>query len=82
MSLDDEELFGIEYMYGNAQRALCLFRCKSDRFTAERPPLTNPSVMDEFQNRKPYQYLQFCYWKVIYMNNFYLKAKLGWNFFK
>lgn len=58
-------------MYTNAQHALCLFRCKNDRLTSMRPPLNNPSIFEEFQNRKPYQYLQICYWKVAFFQNNY-----------
>uniref|UniRef100_A0A0N5AUK3 Procollagen-proline 3-dioxygenase n=1 Tax=Syphacia muris TaxID=451379 RepID=A0A0N5AUK3_9BILA len=61
--VEDEDNFDIAYMYGQAQQALCLFRCKTDQFTEQRPPLLNSFVFEEFQHRKPYQYLQFCYWK-------------------
>ncbi|VDN19934.1 unnamed protein product [Gongylonema pulchrum] len=58
-----EDIAEIAMMYANAQHALCLFRCKNERLTSMRPPLNDPSVFEEFQNRKPYQYLQICYWK-------------------
>ncbi|VDN60667.1 unnamed protein product [Dracunculus medinensis] len=51
-------------MYTAAQHSLCLLRCKKERFTSRRPSLKNRAVLDEFQNRKPYHYLQFCYWKI------------------
>ncbi|MCP9265836.1 hypothetical protein DINM_021232 [Dirofilaria immitis] len=58
-----EDIVEIAMMYTNAQHALCLFRCKNDRLTTMRPPLNDPDVFEEFQARKPYQYLQICYWK-------------------
>ncbi|VDK67834.1 unnamed protein product [Anisakis simplex] len=53
----------ISWMYAKAQQALCLFRCKAERFTALRPPLKDPAIYEDFENRRPYYYLQFCYWK-------------------
>uniref|UniRef100_F1L401 Synaptonemal complex protein SC65 n=1 Tax=Ascaris suum TaxID=6253 RepID=F1L401_ASCSU len=58
-----EETAELASMYTKAQQALCLFRCKAERFTMLRPPLTDPTVYEEFESRKPYFYLQFCYWK-------------------
>uniref|UniRef100_A0A0R3S3C0 TPR_REGION domain-containing protein n=1 Tax=Elaeophora elaphi TaxID=1147741 RepID=A0A0R3S3C0_9BILA len=58
-----EDIAEIAMMYTNAQHALCLFRCKNDRLTSMRPPVNDPDVFEEFQSRKPYQYLQICYWK-------------------
>ncbi|KAK6111122.1 hypothetical protein QQG55_42410 [Brugia pahangi] len=58
-----EDIAEIAMMYTNAQHALCLFRCKNDRLTSMRPPVNDPDVFEEFQTRKPYQYLQICYWK-------------------
>uniref|UniRef100_A0AAF5PI86 Leprecan-like alpha-helical domain-containing protein n=1 Tax=Wuchereria bancrofti TaxID=6293 RepID=A0AAF5PI86_WUCBA len=58
-----EDIAEIVMMYTNAQHALCLFRCKNDRLTSMRPPVNDPDVLEEFQARKPYQYLQICYWK-------------------
>ncbi|OZC10984.1 hypothetical protein X798_01810 [Onchocerca flexuosa] len=58
-----EDIAEIAMMYTNAQHALCLFRCKNDRLTSMRPPIKDPSIFEEFQARKPYQYLQICYWK-------------------
>lgn len=63
-----EDIAEIAMMYTNAQHALCLFRCKNDRLTTMRPPVNNPDVFEEFQARKPYQYLQICYWKVLVNN--------------
>ncbi|VDM91962.1 unnamed protein product, partial [Litomosoides sigmodontis] len=58
-----EDIAEIAMMYTNAQHALCLFRCKNDRLTSMRPPINDPDIFEEFQVRKPYQYLQICYWK-------------------
>ncbi|VBB28570.1 unnamed protein product [Acanthocheilonema viteae] len=58
-----EDIAEIAMMYTNAQHALCLFRCKNDRLTSMRPPLNDADIFEEFQARKPYQYLQICYWK-------------------
>ncbi|VDN04034.1 unnamed protein product [Thelazia callipaeda] len=58
-----EDIAEIALMYANAQHALCLFRCKSERLTSMRPSVNDPDVFEEFQNRKPYQYMQICYWK-------------------
>ncbi|CAG9532599.1 unnamed protein product [Cercopithifilaria johnstoni] len=58
-----EDIAEIAMMYANAQHALCLFRCKNDRLTSMRPPVNDPDIFEEFQAKKPYQYLQICYWK-------------------
>ncbi|VDM45671.1 unnamed protein product [Toxocara canis] len=59
-----DEIAEVTSMYTKAQQALCLFRCKAERFTALRPPLSDPSVYEQFESRKPYYYLQYCYWKL------------------
>ncbi|KAE9555013.1 hypothetical protein FO519_001759 [Halicephalobus sp. NKZ332] len=58
------ELVQIILQYSTTQKALCLLRCRIDKFTEERPPMSNYDVYEEFQDRKPFHYLQFCYWKM------------------
>ncbi|CAJ0937270.1 unnamed protein product, partial [Mesorhabditis belari] len=47
---------GMAFTHLTAQRALCLFRCKRDRLTEERP-------------REPYRYLSICYWNLKDLKN-------------
>ncbi|VDM59073.1 unnamed protein product [Angiostrongylus costaricensis] len=50
--------------HAQSERALCLLRCKRERFTEERPPLAKMSVYFDFVERKPFQYLHICHWKI------------------
>lgn len=50
--------------YNTAQVALCLLHCREDRFTERRPPLKNYQIYQEFIDRKPFHYIQLCYFKV------------------
>ncbi len=55
----------LNMIYVMTQRALCILRCNIKRFGIQRP--TTPIDVDideEFAHRRPYHYLQFCYWKV------------------
>uniref|UniRef100_A0A0N5CEM2 Procollagen-proline 3-dioxygenase n=1 Tax=Strongyloides papillosus TaxID=174720 RepID=A0A0N5CEM2_STREA len=61
---DDTNLLFHSLMYTQAQKALCLFRCQIWKFTEERPPMKNFQIYEDFQNRKPYEYLHFCYYKL------------------
>uniref|UniRef100_A0A7E4VUB4 Procollagen-proline 3-dioxygenase n=1 Tax=Panagrellus redivivus TaxID=6233 RepID=A0A7E4VUB4_PANRE len=63
VKLDSPKLIRTGMFYGTAQKALCLLRCRIDKFTEERPTMSNYDTYEEFQDRKPYHYLQFCYWK-------------------
>uniref|UniRef100_A0A914VDP6 Fe2OG dioxygenase domain-containing protein n=1 Tax=Plectus sambesii TaxID=2011161 RepID=A0A914VDP6_9BILA len=52
------------------ERALCLVRCKLDRFGSLRPPHeVDPEVDEAFAKRKPYHYMQFCHWKLNDLEN-------------
>ncbi|KAI6189146.1 hypothetical protein M3Y98_00431100 [Aphelenchoides besseyi] len=64
-----EEYPELSMMFTNAQKALCLLRCRQDKFTVERPALRNNLVYQEFLNRRPYHYMQLCYWKLRDMEN-------------
>ena len=64
LELKDINLLRIGLQYSTTQKALCLLRCRIDKFTEERPPMSNYDIYEEFQDRKPYHYLQFCYWKM------------------
>lgn len=68
-----DDIREIAIMYANVQHALCLLRCKSNRLTTMRPPVKDLAVFEDFQDRKPYQYLQICYWKVVHC--FYTHVK-------
>lgn len=47
------------------ERALCLVRCKLDRFGSLRPQHpSDPDIEEQFAKRRPYHYLQYCHWKV------------------
>ncbi|KAK6747972.1 hypothetical protein RB195_000901 [Necator americanus] len=50
--------------HAHSERALCLLRCKRDKFTEERPPLKKMNTYFDFIERKPFQYLHICYWKM------------------
>uniref|UniRef100_A0AC35FY16 Uncharacterized protein n=1 Tax=Panagrolaimus sp. PS1159 TaxID=55785 RepID=A0AC35FY16_9BILA len=64
LSLQDHTFVKMGIAFGTAQKALCLLRCRIDKFTEQRPPMANYDTYEEFQDRKPYHYLQFCYWKL------------------
>ncbi|CAD5218624.1 unnamed protein product [Bursaphelenchus okinawaensis] len=66
-STDDK--LDLARMYNTAQMALCLLRCREDKFTERRPPLQNYQIYDEFMNRKPYHYMQLCYYKLNDLEN-------------
>ncbi|KAH7700028.1 hypothetical protein AAVH_32856, partial [Aphelenchoides avenae] len=38
--------------------------CRAEKFTPQRPPLSNYAIYEEFQNRRQYHYLQYCHWKM------------------
>lgn len=61
---ESPERLELSMMYTNAEKALCLLRCRQDKFTNQRPPLSNYNVYEAFLQRKPYHYMQLCYWKV------------------
>ncbi|KAI6215839.1 hypothetical protein M3Y94_00431700 [Aphelenchoides besseyi] len=44
-----------------------LYNCRQDKFTVERPALRNNLIYQEFLNRRPYHYMQLCYWKESYI---------------
>ncbi|KJH52101.1 hypothetical protein DICVIV_01680 [Dictyocaulus viviparus] len=50
--------------HAQSERALCLLRCKRERFTEERPPLEKMSTYFDFVERKPFQYLHICHWRL------------------
>lgn len=43
---------------------LCLVKCKNDVFGAQRDRVVENSVTEDFKARKPYDYLQLCYYKL------------------
>ncbi|PAV79437.1 hypothetical protein WR25_10631 [Diploscapter pachys] len=49
-------------MHEISEKALCILRCKRDRFTERRPHLRKMANYYDFQERKPYEYLHICYW--------------------
>ncbi|CAJ0603416.1 unnamed protein product [Cylicocyclus nassatus] len=51
-------------MHAHSERAICLLRCKRDKFTENRPPLKKMNTFYDFLERKPYLYLHICYWKM------------------
>ncbi|KAK5973060.1 hypothetical protein GCK32_008816, partial [Trichostrongylus colubriformis] len=50
--------------HAQSERALCLLRCKRERLTEERPPLEKMNTYYDFVERKPYQYIHICYWRM------------------
>ncbi|TMS37374.1 hypothetical protein L596_004318 [Steinernema carpocapsae] len=50
--------------FTQAQVSLCLLRCKQERFTDLRPRVRDIDVYEEFVSRQPFQYLQYCYYKM------------------
>nr|CDJ88675.1 Hypothetical protein CBG13716 [Haemonchus contortus] len=50
--------------HAQSERALCLLRCKREKFTEERPPLEKMNTYYDFVERKPYQYIHICYWNM------------------
>ncbi|KAI6224440.1 hypothetical protein M3Y99_01400900 [Aphelenchoides fujianensis] len=64
-----EEFSELSLMYTNAQKALCLLRCRQDKFGTERPSLRNYQIYQEFRDRKPFHYMQLCYWKMNDLEN-------------
>lgn len=50
--------------HAQSERALCLLRCKRERFTEQRPQLAKMTTYFDFLERKPYQYMHICYWKL------------------
>ncbi|WKY04506.1 hypothetical protein Q1695_005483 [Nippostrongylus brasiliensis] len=58
----DESSFSQKH--ATSERALCMLRCKRERFTEERPPLGKMSTYFDFVERKPYQYMHICYWRM------------------
>ncbi|KAJ1350222.1 hypothetical protein KIN20_005960 [Parelaphostrongylus tenuis] len=54
----------MSHKHAQSERALCLLRCKRERFTEERPPLAKMSVYFDFVERKPFQYLHICHWRM------------------
>ena len=58
--LDASEIF-FERMIRNA---LCLIKCRRDKFTARKDHVVEIKIVKEFELRKPYDYLQLCLFKV------------------
>ena len=46
------------------KQTLCLLRCKKLLFR-NRAEIVAKNVMEDFENLKPYDYLQLCYYKVV-----------------
>ncbi|KAI6177781.1 hypothetical protein M3Y97_00945100 [Aphelenchoides bicaudatus] len=63
------EINELSLMFSGAQRALCLLRCRQDKFTNQRPPLSNYHAYEDFMQRKPHFYMQLCYWKLNDLEN-------------
>lgn len=47
-----------------SQRALCVARCRQDRFGMRPDKEVDPDVVWAFQSYQQYTYMQYCYWKV------------------
>ncbi|CAJ0937347.1 unnamed protein product, partial [Mesorhabditis belari] len=60
---------GMAFTHLTAQRALCLFRCKRDRLTEERPSTKRHLLWYEMEEREPYRYLSICYWNLKDLKN-------------
>jgi len=58
--LDASEIF-FERMIRNA---LCLIKCRRDKFTARKDHVVEIKIVKEFELRKPYDYLQLCLFKI------------------
>ncbi|CAD5224655.1 unnamed protein product [Bursaphelenchus xylophilus] len=64
-----DEKLDLARMFNTAQMALCLLRCREDKFTERRPPLQNYQIYEEFLERKPYHYMQLCYYRLNELEN-------------
>ncbi|KHJ76300.1 hypothetical protein OESDEN_24080 [Oesophagostomum dentatum] len=67
--IEPPELFSLSQMHAKSERALCLLRCKRDKFTENRPPLKRMNTYFDMVERKPYQYMHICYWKMGELDN-------------
>ena len=47
----------------------CVRRCKQAAFGNKKYPHTSSVIFETFQTRKPYEYLQFCWYKVNYFSS-------------
>lgn len=56
------------------RNTLCVIKCKKDVFGSRVDRNVESIVIDDFQIRKPYDYLQLCYYKVN-LQEFYVIAK-------
>uniref|UniRef100_UPI003AAE621E cartilage-associated protein isoform X4 n=1 Tax=Centroberyx gerrardi TaxID=166262 RepID=UPI003AAE621E len=70
LRLDDEEKFA-EFpelrVFGNVmRRAQCLKRCKQG-LPAFRQTMPSRDTVDEFERREPYRYLQYAYFKTLFV---------------
>ncbi|KAF8356456.1 hypothetical protein PRIPAC_98079 [Pristionchus pacificus] len=46
-----------------SQRALCIRRCRRERFSPRRPGIARREIVHDLMERRPYNYLQVCHWK-------------------
>ena len=49
------------------RNTLCLVKCKKDVFGSRMDRVAEGHVDEDFDMRKPYDYLQLCYYKVSFM---------------
>ncbi|VDL77706.1 unnamed protein product [Nippostrongylus brasiliensis] len=73
----DESSFSQKH--ATSERALCMLRCKRERFTEERPPLGKMSTYFDFVERKPYQYMHICYWRKSFISGVQAYNDEDWN---
>lgn len=53
-----------QYYERVVRNTLCVIKCKKDVFGSRVDRIVESHVIDDFQIKKPYDYLQLCYYKV------------------